>query len=250
MAPPRSPPSPRSRALIAISPGPTSAVNADLIQLSAKGRHAFKLGRFEQAVGIYTTALSLCEQESLPSDDRAVFYINRACARLRQRTVRTDNAACVDAEKAKGAARPTERPQYDLALLMVKAKDVRLTPDFGWYHHLSPMAQPLTPAAQLAQAAAAAAAQLAAERHTARVAAEIAAKAIVAAQLLEEKKAAAEAAKIAEELAAAARIALAEQAEIERLAREEARIAKEAEDGNFTRNLLACLSFVCARVLF
>lgn len=134
------PPSPRTRALIERAQSPaagelvkfastSSPVHGELVRLSVRANRAFKLGQYEQAVSIYTSALALCERESLPSAQRAVFWSNRACARVRLRHPKAGADALQDAERARAAALPSERAQYDLALLLVKAKDPRLSTD-------------------------------------------------------------------------------------------------------------------------
>lgn len=134
------PPSPRTRALIERAKCPvgdelvkfastSSPVHAELVRLSCRASRAFKLGQYEQAVSIYSAALHVCEREGLPSAQRALFWSNRACARVRLRHRRSNVDATQDAERAKAAALPSERAQYHLALIMVKAKDPRLSVD-------------------------------------------------------------------------------------------------------------------------
>lgn len=106
---------------------------AELRQLCARANRAFQERSFKRAVRLYSLALEMSQRLDVPSELRAVIFHNRACSNLQRPGTRAFGEAVRDAERAKSFCRPTERAQYDLALMMVRNKDNRLQPDFKWY---------------------------------------------------------------------------------------------------------------------
>lgn len=104
-----------------------------LTELCGRANCAHRARKFARAVKCYSMALAQCEAMGLPSESRAVIFSNRACANIQRPGEAAFAEALRDAERAKRAARSTERAQYDLALMMVRNKDVRLKPNFQWY---------------------------------------------------------------------------------------------------------------------
>jgi hypothetical protein len=110
-----------------------AAGRGELEMLCHRAERAYRERSFKRAVQLYTLALAMCQNQGVALEQQAILFHNRACASLQRPGMLAYGDAVRDAERAKACCRRTERAQYDLALMMVRNKDIRLQPNFKWY---------------------------------------------------------------------------------------------------------------------